>query len=470
MIFKSTYSLFFFPILVWLIAYFGFSFDGLYGQDAYEYLRYTEALKSFLETGKPPGDYFWGVYYPIFGSVLSFMIPKMVLALQLISVLSLSLGAIYLDKIVRLVYNKDSTNNIPFLFFTLSPFILIHSILVMSDMFACCLTIVAIYHLLVFVKKATGKSLLLGTIFVMFAMLTRYATVVILFPFCFLALVHVVKKRNFIYVLLSLIAAGLIAIPHIAIRSQNSLQFLSHEWLSSWNILNLFRSNFTTIDGEMHYNCINVIYAFFTFFHPAFFIFGILLLLFFIKRRTIQFPKRQRLFLIAIILYSVFLAGIPFQNKRFLILAFPLIIVFLFPIIKQLFESLKRPKLVLIIIVFIQVSLGIFYAKTFFERNILERTIAQEIEKYQGSTIYAFDIDIALKGRKLDFKYKSLWKEKLPDFETNALLLVNGKQLEKQWKGKNPLVNWQNAKQNYQLEKLKSFSGDFNLYRIGERK
>jgi hypothetical protein len=467
---KSKYIAYLFPILAWIIVCFGFSFDGLYGQDAYEYLRYTEALKSFFTIGKTPGDYFWGIYYPIIGSVLSFIVSKTAMALQLISVLSLCIGSIYLEKIIRLVYNPNTTQNIPFLFFTLSPFVLVYSVLVMSDMFACGLTIAAVYHLLVFVKKEAAKNLVFGTCLVMLAILTRYAAAVILFPFCVLVLIHIIKNRNYIYPIISLIAAGLIAVPHIVIRSQNSLQFLSHEWLASWNISNLFRMQFSTVDGEMHYNCINLIYTFFIFFHPAFLVFGFVLVLFFLKARKIELGKYQTLFLIAVILYSVFLAGIPFQNKRFLTLAFPFAIVFLFPLIKQLYQRLSHPKLVFTIIALIQLSLAVYYGKSFYDRNLLERNIAREIEKYNGSTIYAFDIDIALKSRKPDFNYRSLWKEKHTGFEKNALLLVNEKQLKKQWKGKNPLLNWQNAKLNYHLEKLKKMDGDFNLYRIGERK
>lgn len=92
------------------------------------------------------------------------------------------------------------------------------------------------------------------------------------------------------------------------------------------------------------------------------------------------------------------------------------------------------------------------------------------MKSYQGKTLYAFDIDIALKRRKLDFNYISLWKTKYSDFEENALILINEKQLEKQWKGKNPLLNWKHLKNNYRLEKLKHFSGDFNLYRIDGKK
>lgn len=459
-----------FPVLIWIITYFGFSFDGLYGQDAYEYLRYTEALKLFLETGKSPGDYFWGVYYPIFGSILSFIIPNAGMALQLISVISLVVTSIYIDKIIQLIYAEKTLKNIPFLFFTLSPIILIHSLLVMSDLLTCCFITIAVYCFLQFLETSKNKAFLFGIGFGVLAVFTRYASALILLPFCFSVFIHILKNKKYTLLLFSIIITALIAAPHILIRSQNSLEFLSHQWLQHWDITNLFRSNFTTVDGEMHNKYINLIYIFFSLIHPIFIVFGIVLLFYFIKNKHFSLHRYQRLFLVSILIYALFLGGIPFQNKRFLLLSFPLIIVWIFPLLQKLFVAIKPEKPTYIAIFLIQILLGIYFGKPFYERNLLEKNITQEMKLYQGKTLYAFDIDIALKRRKLDFNYISLWKKKHSDFEENALILINEKQLEKQWKGKNPLLNWKQIKNNYRLEELKHFSGDFNLYRIDGKK
>jgi len=467
---KPKYWYYLVPILCWVVVYFGFSFDGLYGQDAYEYLRYTEALKTFLENGTPPGDYFWGVYYPILGSVLSFILPSTTLSLQLISVGSLILCGIYLKKIIQLIYKQKNTDLIPVLFFTLSPIVLVHSLLVMSDMLACCFTTLAVYQLLYCIKKSDSKSFVFGSIFVALALLTRYASIVILLPFCLSAFYQMLSTKRFWTLLFSVAAVGLVAVPHLVIRSQNSLQFLSHQWLQNWNFFNLFESSFTTIDGTMQYPFINLIYIAFSFIHPVFLAFGLLLLIFFLKKRTFWFTKYQKLILAAIVMYALFLGGIPFQNKRFLLLSFPLVIAFLYPLTQQVLLQFKNRKIVVFLIVLTQLSIGTYYAKTFYQRNQLEKTIAKAMKQYEDATLYSFDIDIALKGRKLRFNYKSLWKEKLHEFDKNALLLVNEKQLQKQWQGKNPLYNWEILQKQYELEKINAFESDFNLYRIGNKK
>ena len=48
-------------------------FDGLYGQDSYEYLRYTERMKAFFLGGAYPGDLVWPKGYLLLCAALSFV-------------------------------------------------------------------------------------------------------------------------------------------------------------------------------------------------------------------------------------------------------------------------------------------------------------------------------------------------------------------------------------------------------------
>ena len=60
-----TKRLFFICVLIGLIpcflVRFLYGFDGAFGQDPYEYLRYTDALKNWMVNGTHPGDYFWPI-------------------------------------------------------------------------------------------------------------------------------------------------------------------------------------------------------------------------------------------------------------------------------------------------------------------------------------------------------------------------------------------------------------------------
>jgi hypothetical protein len=449
-----------------MVAYFGFSFDGLYGQDAYEYLRYTEALKTFLLTGTPPGDYFWGVYYPILGSLISCIVPNTALALQLLSVVSLLIATIYTNKIIGLVYTEKATGPLVFLFFTLSPIVIIHSLLVMSDMMACCLTTTAIYFLLSFTKTIKTGQLLAGVALASMAILTRYVAIVILVPFAMAAFIALIKSKRYAMMLYSVLLMALIAAPHLWIRSQDSLHFLSHQWLQSWQFVNLFKADFTTVDGVAHNHFINLVYAFFSFFHPIFMVFGCVLLIAIAWKRNFYINSSQKLILVSIVMYAVFLAGIPFQNKRFLLLSFPLVVVLLFPFIQQSIRLLKYRNVVLAFVGFVQILLAAWFIMPFYNRNLLEKHIAAAVAPYQNQTLYAFDIDIALQGRKLQFNYKNLFLQKYSDFGQNALVLVNEKQLMKQWQGKNPAMNFLDLKEKYSLLILAELPEGWTLYKI----
>lgn len=466
----KKHILYFILIFFWIICYFGLQFDGLYGQDAYEYLRYTEALQNHFTTGINPGDYFWGVYYPLLGSLLSFIVGNSALALQFISCFSLLVSFLYLNKIIELIYKEKTNQYITFLFFCMSPIILIHSFLVMSDMLTCALLLVSIYYFFSYLSYSKKSSFLFGVVFCLIAILTRYAVAVILFPICVVVLFQLIKRRHFILVAYSIPLIITFSLPHVLVKSQNSLNFLSHSWLTSWDILNLFKSHFITVDGENSNNCINLIYVFFQIVHPAFFVFGIPLIIYYLKKRKFILTKYQKILLIAIVLYAFFLGGIPFQNKRFLIQSFPLLLLLIYPYLQKIILKLKKQYFVFSILFFIQITLAIYVGKQYYDRNLLEKTIVNVMKPYQNKTLYVFDIDVAMQGRGLPFNYKNLFSDKYFKFEKDALVLINEKQLEKQWKGKNPLINWENIQKKCVLVKLNTSDKNWSLYKISALK
>lgn len=257
----------------------------------------------------------------------------------------------------------------------------------------------------------------------------------------------------------------LISLPHAAIKSQNSLQFLSHHWLQNWNLLNLFKSNFFTIEGPRNNHFINLFYICFTFFHPIFCVFGPFIIIVFLKNEIRRLTNYQILILISIILFSLFLGGIPYQNKRYLIPAFAFLFILIFPTFRYI-QNFRFFKILLAAFFMIQMLLIIYFGKQYYDRNLLEKSIVADMKRYQNKTLYVFDIDVAMKGRGLHFRYKNLFVEKYAIFEKNALVLINEKQLESEWKDKNPLINWENIKKKCVLVKLETRHKAWSLYEI----
>ena len=461
-------ALFVIPLLS-LLAFRLSGFDGLYGQDAYEYFRYSKSLSSFINNGSSPGDYFWPIYYPLFGSILNLFISNTSVSLQLISALSLATSAVYIYKTILLVYNKNNYSFIyVFLFFLLSPFVFKMGVIIMSDMLAANFIVISSYYSIYYIKNEQVKSLYFALIFAIMAGMTRYPSLVVLAPFGIYLLYLLIKKRKH---LIHLVPLGIIAlilfIPHYYIRNEAPLLFLEHNALSKWTFINFFKNSFVTTDGITTYKMPNIVYVFFNVFHPRYLLIGALFVfILLIKKLTFKF---QWIYLISILLYALFLAGVQSQNSRFLLLSFPLIIIVLFQSFIFIIHKINFVKIqyaLITLVCFLQLFMCIKGITPILERNKFEKEIITQILPYQNNTLYSFDVDLALIGRDLNFTYYNLWTKKYDKFEDNALVLFHPTQFSKQWEGKNPMINWNSLQVKYKLKVLEEFPKGWKLYQI----
>ena len=104
------------------------------------------------------------------------------------------------------------------------------------------------------------------------------------------------------------------------------------------------------------------------------------------------------------------------------------------------------------------------------ERNYLERYITSKLKSHQNRRLYSFDIDIALQGRGLVFDYKNLWKEEYKVFPDKTLVLFHPTKFKKQWKGKKPIINWDNLITNYNLKVIQNLPEGWVLYEVISKK
>jgi len=468
---KSNYKyiLLLFPPIIFLWVYFYLNFDGLYGQDAFEYLRYSKALQNFIITGNNPGTYFWPLFYPLLGSLFGFFTHNIALALLLISVFSLSVSAFYLNTIIDLLFPNSKLSILHiFVFFILSPFILKSGLLIMSDMLALCLIVLTLYHYLKFNQNYSIKYFYYITIFSVSAMMTRYVSFVIVIPFIIHAsYLFLTQKKNLKHIPFLMLIVFIIGLPHFLINATNSLKFLSNNWLKTWSVLNFFKSQFSTVDGFNHYLFPNIIYVFSNFFHPRFLFIGIFLIpLLFIKNSNF---KHRTIILISVILYALFLAGIPYQNNRFLVLSFPLILLLFYPIFIYLTELKLIKKIFYVGIICTIIIQSFLISKAFkstLERNKLERKMVELLRPYQHKKLYSFDIDIALQGRGLKFDYKNLWIKRYKNLQKGDLILFNPTKFQKQWQGKNPILNFNYFNEKYDLKIIQDCQGGWKLYQV----
>ena len=139
-------------------------------------------------------------------------------------------------------------------------------------------------------------------------------------------------------------------------------------------VLNLFKRNFDTAEGSFSYLFPNIGFVFYAFFHPLFFSLGAILIFFIHPKKDFN---SQVYVAIGLAVYLLFLAGIPYQNKRFLLLAMPFVgILFLEPFkrffklirerTKSKFVILQLPKFIFIILGYIGSLIRYFGFKTHF--------------------------------------------------------------------------------------------------------
>ncbi len=465
--------LIFLLIVIRIIA----GFNGLYGQDAYEYLRYSGRLDHFFYSGINPGQFFWPVGYPLAGAILNLIINNSDISLQLISLFAFVFSVIYIDKFLELFFDDTSNKRIYFviLFYFLSPYLFRSAFLVMSESLSVLCIIGLLYHLCKYSKNNSIRDFTLAIFFIMLSLITRYVNfVVILIPSIYL-LVLFLKKFDLRKLIIGLAIVVLAVLPHLIIDRGNSMSFLGHEWLKEWSVKNFFSAGFLTANGYETYGQINIIYPFSNLIYPAFIFSGILFLFFL---RVEDFKKNYfKIIVSSLLLYFIFLAGIPYQDFRFLIPAYPLAILLLYPgflRVTDKFLKKKYRKPAFIIFLIIQCMLIYKYSIGIYNLNKFEKETANILMNYDGSrTLYTFYLNGALKYYGIRNKLVNLYDSKISDVNAGSYVLFNKSKFQMQWKNELPMINWKYLKSNYNLKELFRLPGSYQqsgwiLYEINK--
>jgi len=445
-------------------------FNGLYGQDSFEYLRYSRALYDFLTGGPFPGRFWWPPFYPLTGTLLSFILPD-TFSLQTVSICGYGLTFFFLRKILDHNHpqNGFKISSYLFLFFLLSPFIMRYSSTIMSESLAMAFITGFFYFYLLFIENKNYKHLLLTVTFGCAAINTRYAASILLLMPGIHVLYLFIRNFRIKYLVYSFMIILLTFIPNFYLNLYQPGSIFGQTHFNHWSFLHYFQRSFSTTDGFLSYALPNIIYVFSSLVHPGFIFGGIVFIIFFkIKNLSSSFMKVAAG---TILLYALFLAGLTFQNDRVLILSFPLLLLLFFGSYLEISDRLKEIKksyyyIILILVIIIQ--LGLFYRafRPFYENNRVIKTVSAEMLHYQDKRIYTFNIDMALKAYGVKNEIINLWEKKLADFKPGSLVLFNYLNSREQWKGMNPMLNWEEMNRDHHLELKENLPGGWALYEI----
>jgi len=121
---------------------------------------------------------------------------------------------------------------------------------------------------------------------------------------------------------------------------------------------------------------------------------------------------------------------------------------------------------VLFLMLILQIFFCVYFFKSAYERNLLEKEIAGYVKNASQQNIYAFDIDVSFPSYGINNKVFNLRKEKYSGFETGSLVIFNEDKFKVQWAKKNPMLNWSEIKTKYILTELKDFGDGWKAYEI----
>jgi 4-amino-4-deoxy-L-arabinose transferase-like glycosyltransferase len=433
-------------------------FDGAYGQDSYAYLEQCNQFKAHAINSN-----FYPPFYAICGWLVQFLIGNCAYSLQLISLLSIVLSAILLYKIIEQVHPiANSLNGYLWVVFLGSPFIFRSSILVMSD--ALCLFLVT--AMLWLIVSQVRFAFFYGSLVFTAAVLTRYAAFPLLAPLLLYIFITHLKQRAWAQIVLGLFSMGIIFVLNFFLFSSETGS-IRHEWLQTWSPAHFFNRSFSTIDGYQSYFAPNILYPLKLFVHPGFFP-TFFILVWFVRK--IDFSKTMIQWMVfSMMIYFIFLSGIPFQNERFLMIAFPMVVVLMFPAFQRFYSWLRFRMISVGLLFLSEILLTARAVKPFYDRIRFEKALVTIMTPYQHKTLYAFDADVALKGRGLQFNYQNLWVKRYSSFDSGALVLFNEEKFANQWQNKNPMLNFQLMKDTYNLQTELNLGNSWMLYSIKGR-
>lgn len=454
-------------------------FNGLYGQDAHEYLRQSRVIigrlsgQAWVPEGLGEVDFAGG--YPLAGALLQILGLEAIVAMQVVSVLSAGAVLWLFERLLRLLTPGTSQRSrllYAALPLALSPLMIRAGLVSMSDALGLALTMAALWQGLRAMEPRQTSAVIWAAAFAVLAMTTRFALAALLLPMAAVVVWRVAKRRQWGWLAAAVVASVLACLPHFWLKSSIETGFLHHSLLQNWSVVHFFQNTFHTSSGTLRYTLPNGLYLLSPLAHPAFCL--LLLGLFGLAKRTDLHLFSKKMLLACLVVYLLLLGGLPHQNLRYLLPAYVMLLLLMFPAWDRMvsygfyfFPRLTRG--ILAAVVSVQLVSAVFFFAPTLARCRLETALAAELRPLlpTGATLFAFDVDVALRSYLPDIQFKNLWQHRYErDDLADQLLLFNEPALRQQWNGQNPMLNWEFAQQHFRLQPLRVLSDGWTLYRM----
>ncbi len=431
-----------------LFAWLG-DYEGVNGQDGHDHWRLARAWMDWWLGGARPRMIEHPHGYPFLGALVGMSGIGALAGLR-----AVSLGAfVVLVMVVRTFMIKlhGSAARAPvdrYLLVTLatSPFLLRYSTTVMSDVTAMALLWCALWLLLHWLRGGRTGAALGCVLFGAWALWVRMAVAPVLLVIVVALVVGPLNGRG-----LRLRWAGFLLVTGIVVfLSAGMVDMLGGQlWvpLAEWSPLNLLSRVHRSDDGELRYLLPNFIYVLKVVVHPGFLLLGPLLIMF-VRRDQLRLPMGQWMGA-ALFVYLGFIACLPFQNDRVLLLALPFVVVLLYPAYVRWERWLERRHVPhrtwLVPLLLSQAVLAGRALRPFMQQAQVERELAAVVNTSGASRVYTHGMGAAFFNHCPGKAITELWYEELRRMPEGALLVVRPGDMGTQWQGLAPASNWYQA-------------------------
>lgn len=437
------------PLAAGLVWIFACGYDGLTGADSNDYRWVAGQWHDWFTGGPRPVMLEHPPGYPLAGATLGWLAGDTHRAMRLLPLVGFLVAGWMIGRVCRTA-EPERAGIIPLfllLTFGASPFLLRYAFVVLSDLPGLALTLVVFAALLKGMTTGGTRWVLLAVVAAAGAISVRYAALPVMASGAAYAIWQGQKTRwlrPFIAVSIGLVVVGMIAVSLPGMPWTGRTMGTP---LQDWSLLNWFRTEHDSDDGHLSHHIPNFLYVLSAVVHPGFLPCGALLLPF-VRRVDLSGPV-ARMAIAVLAGYLAFIAGMPFQNDRVLLLAQPYFVLLLWPAFARAWEWVAtwRSTRVWLLggLVMLQMVLFLRAMWPFIRQARQERELASEIKGLGATAVYTHALAPVLRNRCPSVEVTDLWYGPVAHFRSGALIIVNEANLREQWRDLHPWKNWNRA-------------------------
>ena len=423
-------------------------YHGLNGQDTHDYLRIARTWTAWMAGAPRPVMVEHPHGYPMAGAMLGMVVGSEHLALRIISAGAMLVLLLLVRGLLRRSFPGSARIDLLVLLaLGTSPFLLRYSLMVMSDIPSTVLVFTTYVCAVRWWIDQRVQWLIAALVAAGLAITVRLAVAPMLMALALILIHGESKGRMGRWLFVAATTAVCCAVLLLNVPLEEVWGILMRSPLGEWSPMNLIRRDFRLDDGDLHYTVPNIGYVISVFGHPGFLLMGAGLLPF--LRRSDLRPVHARIAAFLVVCYLLFIGGMPFQNFRMLVLAQPLVAVLLFPAFARAWGWLQAKGLRLSwfvgVLLLAQAGLLARAMAPFVHQASIERDLAAQVNALRPARVYTHGMGGALNTYCPDVAVTELWYGVIVRFDPGSLVLVRPANLEEQWEGLPPAINWERA-------------------------